>query len=199
MVTSFLYCWTDSLTRKLYIGKHRGSPSDGYVCSSKSMLNEYVERPHHFSRQIIAVGLDEDISALERTVLVSSKAHINPSFYNLALPNGVCMSTPEIRAAQSRAAKNRPSNRVGTSQTARCRSLVQLNNPRRRVISTPRGRFLSAEDFEKKLGILTAHTVRKLCGGVTITQHQIRRNPLLTTVDLGKCSNDLGWNFTDGS
>jgi hypothetical protein len=37
---AFVYCWTDKITNKLYVGSHKGSPDDGYVCSGKYMLEE---------------------------------------------------------------------------------------------------------------------------------------------------------------
>jgi hypothetical protein len=31
---SFVYCWTDHKTGMLYVGSHKGTIDDGYVCSS---------------------------------------------------------------------------------------------------------------------------------------------------------------------
>ena len=41
---TFVYCWTDWATNKLYLGSHKGGVDDGYVCSSKHMLYEYKQR-----------------------------------------------------------------------------------------------------------------------------------------------------------
>jgi hypothetical protein len=38
---AFVYCWTDKLHNKLYVGVHKGNVDDGYICSSKIMLKEY--------------------------------------------------------------------------------------------------------------------------------------------------------------
>ena len=35
MKEAFVYCWTDHKTNKLYVGVHKGSINDGYICSSK--------------------------------------------------------------------------------------------------------------------------------------------------------------------
>ena len=59
MVEAFVYCWTDVKTNKLYIGSHKGTVNDGYVCSSKLMLQEYTKRPQDFTRQIVAEGNDD--------------------------------------------------------------------------------------------------------------------------------------------
>lgn len=79
---AFVYCWTDHKTGKLYVGSHKGSVYDKYVCSSKPMLEEYIERPDDFTRQIIAEGEYRDIRKLESVILKSCNAALNESFYN---------------------------------------------------------------------------------------------------------------------
>lgn len=79
---AFVYCWTDKATNKLYVGSHKGAVDDGYVCSSKYMIQEYNERPQDFSRQIIAQGNHADIRKLEAVILQSVNAKINEDFYN---------------------------------------------------------------------------------------------------------------------
>ena len=73
MAEAFVYCWTDMKTSKLYVGWHKGSVDDGYVCSSKPMLEEYYMRPNDFKRQIIASGLSNDMIALESAILKTEK------------------------------------------------------------------------------------------------------------------------------
>lgn len=41
MSDSFVYCWHDDQRDMRYIGVHKGSQDDGYICSSKLMLQEY--------------------------------------------------------------------------------------------------------------------------------------------------------------
>ena len=85
---SFVYCWTDIKTNKLYIGSHKGTVSDGYVCSSKLMLEEYNKRPEDFARQIIAEGSFEDIRKLEETILKTLNVKEDTMFYNQHNGNG---------------------------------------------------------------------------------------------------------------
>lgn len=80
---TFLYCWTDHKTNKLYVGSHKGTAEDGYICSGKYMLAEYTERLQDFSRQIIAHGSDQDIRVLERKILTSINAAQDLQFYNM--------------------------------------------------------------------------------------------------------------------
>lgn len=87
-MAAFVYCWTDHLTKKLYIGSHKGTEDDGYICSSKIMLVEYNNRPNDFTRQIIAYGEIEDIRELEHQILLASKAANNDMFYNISHGGG---------------------------------------------------------------------------------------------------------------
>lgn len=80
---AFVYCWTDHKTNKLYIGSHRGATDDGYVCSSKHMIEEYSNRPEDFTRQIIATGTFSDMRKLESAILLAEDAARNPAYYNL--------------------------------------------------------------------------------------------------------------------
>lgn len=85
---AFVYCWTDYGTNRLYVGVHKGTPDDGYVCSSKPMVEEYTKRPNDFSRQIIAQGTFADCYALETAVLKSARVDKDPAFYNRSLNHG---------------------------------------------------------------------------------------------------------------
>ena len=66
---AFVYCWSDNATAKVYVGVHKGTPDDGYVCSSKRMMPEYKARPQDFSRQIIAQGTLNDCAVLEVAII----------------------------------------------------------------------------------------------------------------------------------
>ena len=85
---AFVYCWTDLKYNKLYIGWHKGSPYDGYICSSKIMKEEYSKRPLDFSRKIIATGSVSDMVSFEATLLLSADAKNNDKFYNMHNGNG---------------------------------------------------------------------------------------------------------------
>lgn len=80
---AFVYCWTDKKTNMLYVGSHKGSADDGYVCSSKYMLEEYNKRPEDFSRQIVAESNFEECLILETKILKSVNAKLNENFYNM--------------------------------------------------------------------------------------------------------------------
>jgi len=110
---AFVYCWTDKKTNMLYVGSHKGSTDDGYICSSKYMLEEYNKRPEDFSRQIVAEGNFEDIRSLESAILKSVNAKLNEQFYNLHENDGkfyLKFHTEEAKAkiSKSNTGKTRP-------------------------------------------------------------------------------------------
>ncbi len=80
---AFVYCWKDKITDKQYIGWHKGTVDDGYVCSSKTMLDVYRSRPETFYRTIVAKGSPEEMVTLERCILEFLDAANNPMYYNL--------------------------------------------------------------------------------------------------------------------
>jgi hypothetical protein len=83
---AFVYCWTDHLTKKLYVGSHKGTTDDGYDFSSKPMREEYNKRPREFTRQIIAEGDYKTMKKLEVMILKAVDAARNPMFYNRHVP-----------------------------------------------------------------------------------------------------------------
>lgn len=85
---AFTYIWTDHKTNKFYVGSHKGTPDDGYVCSSKLMLEQYSVRPKDFTREIIATGSFLDMRNFEATLLDKLDAKRNPSMYNQHNGNG---------------------------------------------------------------------------------------------------------------
>jgi hypothetical protein len=85
---AFVYSWTNTATNQLYIGSHKGTPDDGYVCSSKVMLEDYMRDRTVFTRQIIATGSYEDMRAFEATLLNAVDAKKDPQFYNQSNGNG---------------------------------------------------------------------------------------------------------------
>lgn len=111
---AFVYCWTDKVTNKLYVGSHKGSANDGYICSSKYMLEEYNKRPSDFTRQIIAEGNLKDIRILEAKILQAVNARLNEHFYNMHDNDGFYFDgwkkgefSEEHRKKMSEAAKKR--------------------------------------------------------------------------------------------
>jgi len=82
IIDSFLYLWIDNRKNMIYIGIHKGDINDGYVCSSKIVLEEFKKRPHDFKREIIKYGNYEDLIKEETKLLKEVDAAKNPNYYN---------------------------------------------------------------------------------------------------------------------
>jgi len=100
---AFVYCWFDNLTKKKYIGYHRGTEDDGYVCSSKSMLKNYQERPLDFTREILKYGTEDEMRAYEIQLLTELDAAHSAEYYNLNNGGYHIVFTPEVRDKMSKA------------------------------------------------------------------------------------------------
>jgi hypothetical protein len=79
---SFLYKWIDKSRNMFYIGVHKGSTNDGYICSSKIMLEEYSKRPEDFERTILEFGNYGDLIQKETSLLKKVDAARNLQYYN---------------------------------------------------------------------------------------------------------------------
>jgi hypothetical protein len=80
---AFVYCWTDHKTNMLYIGSHKGTIDDGYICSSKIMMEEYNLRSSDFTRQIIAEGTWDEMFKFEGKLLQSFDVKNDPLFCSI--------------------------------------------------------------------------------------------------------------------
>ena len=103
MNEAFVYKWTNSTNGMIYVGYHKGDPSDGYVCSSKYFLAEYKQDPSIFTREILAYGTTREMVDLETKILKENDAGKNPEFYNKHCNNGqyVVSHTEETKAKMS--------------------------------------------------------------------------------------------------
>lgn len=83
MTEAFLYIWIDKKTNKKYIGIHKGDINDGYVCSSKIVLEEYNKRPTDFYREILNFGTLQEMINAETFLLKQVNASCNSEYYNM--------------------------------------------------------------------------------------------------------------------
>jgi hypothetical protein len=105
LIDAFLYCWTDNVTNKLYVGVHKGSEDDGYISSSKTFMEQYKNRPHDFTRQILAKGAYKDVLSLETVILKTVDARRNNDFYNLSNNDGLVYR--EVQTLESNAKRSK--------------------------------------------------------------------------------------------
>lgn len=140
----FVYIWRDRKHNRYYIGSHWGTEDDGYVCSSKWMMQAYKHRPEDFKRKILSrvYSCKQDVLNEENHWLSMIKAdEIKTKYYNLrirefghwsadknlehatrtriSIKTKEAMAKPENRERYLEGLKNR--NQVQTDETKRKR------------------------------------------------------------------------------
>ena len=85
---AFVYRWRNIETGMWYIGYHKGTPDDGYICSSKIARPLIKANPEQWSRKILKVGTKFEMCQLERHILKKLNARLNPLSYNKHNGNG---------------------------------------------------------------------------------------------------------------
>lgn len=122
---AFVYCWTDHRDNMLYVGYHKGSQDDGYICSSKWMLNEYNQRSDDFTRMIIAEGTTEDCHMLEKSILKAADAMHSDKFYNMTNGDEKFYNKPGYRLSEE-SKRNIGAGHIGTKRNETTRSRMSV-------------------------------------------------------------------------
>jgi len=81
-MTGYIYIIEDTISQKLYIGSHKGHTTDGYICSSKLVMEQIKLRPDDFKKTIVAIGKYEDMIRMESVLLKKVNAAKHKLFYN---------------------------------------------------------------------------------------------------------------------
>jgi hypothetical protein len=81
---AFVYLWVDKSNDMKYIGTHKGTTNDGYICSNDRMLAEHKKRPEDFVRTILAYGTQKQMHELETLLLIQLGAATGNMWYNLS-------------------------------------------------------------------------------------------------------------------
>jgi len=82
----FVYIWYDSKHKRYYVGSHWGTENDGYVCSSKWMLQAYKRRPEDFRRRIISkinTNRQDLLNEENKWLQLIKSEEIKVKYYNL--------------------------------------------------------------------------------------------------------------------
>lgn len=135
---AFVYSWRNIKTNRLYIGWHKGHINDGYICSSKPLLEEYNIDPSNFERYIISRGTINQMVTLETIILRSVDARNNPEYYNQHNGNGKYLHTlphtKETREKMSKAHSTRTKYAKGWFFTKE--SKLKCSNSRKEYFKT---------------------------------------------------------------
>jgi len=84
----FVYLWRDSKNKMFYIGSHKGTVDDGYICSNKHMYRAYRKRPHTFRRKILSFCNTKDELLIKEQYFLnlikdSELYYKNKKYYNI--------------------------------------------------------------------------------------------------------------------
>ena len=82
---SFVYRWRNQQTRMWYIGYHKGTTDDGYICSSPTVRPLIQQNPEQWRRRILRSGSRSEMVQLEHRLLKKLQAQQNPRSYNQSL------------------------------------------------------------------------------------------------------------------
>lgn len=122
---AFLYIWINIETGKTYIGMHRGHPEDGYICSSKYMMEDYKKNPTNFHRSILRYGSRDEMLELEKQYLEKVNAAQNPLYYNRNNGSGTWYISYHTEET-----KQKLRNRIVSEETRKKMSDAQKGKPK---------------------------------------------------------------------
>lgn len=78
---AFVYRWRHT-NGMWYIGYHKGTHDDGYICSSETARPAIENDPDNWCRKILRYGTKKEMLALERRILTKLNAKDNDRSYN---------------------------------------------------------------------------------------------------------------------
>jgi len=104
---SFVYRWTNKTLNKIYIGFHKGTENDGYICSSASekFWSDFKNQDYIWQREILHKGVMKECQQFESKLLDELDV-TSESVYNQR-NNLMFNLDDEVRNKLSKAAKKR--------------------------------------------------------------------------------------------
>ena len=140
---SFVYLWYDSRNKMFYLGKHKGTPDDGYTHSS-SMWQQFKNDniPQGVRRRIISWGTNEDMHELETKLLLNRKEKCWDRYYNASIRGKFYRPLESYTPATEETRRKMSEARLGVS--------VHTEESKRKISEALLGRIVT-EETRKKL------------------------------------------------
>ena len=104
---AFVYLWYDSRSKMFYLGKHKGTPDDGYTHSS-ARWEEFSSDsiPKGVRRRVLTYGSNKDMYKLENKLLRNRKEKCWDRYYNESINGELYIEwTEERKKEQSEISK----------------------------------------------------------------------------------------------
>lgn len=136
----FVYVWRDRKHNRYYVGRHWGTEEDGYVCSSRIMVQSYHKRPQDFKRRIVSRVYEKNqlIAEEQRWLDMIKPEECGKRYYNCTLK----ATTPSMRGR-----KHSEETKRKISETQKGRVLSEKTKERLRQLKL--GKTLSEETKKK--------------------------------------------------
>jgi hypothetical protein len=172
-MNSFVYCWTNLTLNKTYIGWHKGTEDDGYVCSSASeqFWNDYNNPNCKWQREILFKGTMPECQLRESEMLDSIDITADNIYNNR---NNIMFNlNDEVRAKLKEAALRRGKNpEYRKAQAERTRAQWASNPERRKLQSEKAKKQVMTSETKEKIRLARANQVitkeSRLKSGATI-------------------------------
>lgn len=149
---SFVYCWTNTTLDKIYIGWHKGTEDDGYICSSSSsqFWEDFRNENFKWKRDIIYKGTMAECQLLESQMLDSVDITSDKIYNN---KNNLMFNlTEEVKAKLKLAAIKRGENvEYRIAQAERTRASWAANPERRKIQSEKAKNQIVTEETKEKI------------------------------------------------
>jgi DNA-directed RNA polymerase subunit M/transcription elongation factor TFIIS len=157
---SFVYRWTNLTLNKVYIGWHKGTEDDGYICSSSSeqFWNDYNNPIYKWEREILFKGNMPECQLLE-SKLLDSVDITSDSIYNNR--NNIMFNlNDEVRAKlKASALKRGESPEYRNAQAERTRAHWASNPERRKIQSEKAKQQIMTVETKEKIKLARSNQV----------------------------------------
>ena len=157
---SFVYRWTNLTLNKIYIGWHKGTEDDGYVCSSSSaqFWNDYNNPGYKWQREILFKGTMPECQ-LHESKMLDSIDITSDNIYNNR-NNLMFNLNDEVRTKLKIAALKRVENpEYRKAQAERTRAKWAANPERRKVQSEKAKQQVMTDEIKEKIRLARANQV----------------------------------------
>jgi hypothetical protein len=159
-MNSFVYRWTNLTLNKIYIGWHKGTEDDGYICSSASaqFWNDFNNPNYRWQREILHKGTMPECQLVESQLLDSIDITSDKVYNNRN--NLMFNLNDEVRSKLKAAALKRGENpEYRNAQADRTKAQWAANPERRRIQSEKAKQQVMTDDIKEKIRLARAQQV----------------------------------------
>jgi hypothetical protein len=155
----FIYIWYDKKHKKFYIGRHWGTESDGYICSSTNMRNNYKNRPYEFKRRIlkrIYTNIEDLVTEEQRWLDMIKIEECGVKYYNKTLKSTTPSSRGHVHSEETKQKmRNSALNRKLSEHTKEKLRQANLGKKYSEEINSKKGinSRVYTEDFKDKMSL----------------------------------------------